>query len=1015
MSVKLIRVWTGRALAALALATATAAWAGTFGKVVPIGGHASDIALDEARGVLYVANFTANRIEVMSLADYSITTSINVNPQPGALALSPDGQYLVVVHFGNFAAPNVASNALTIISLNKANARQTFALGFPPLGVAFGIDGQALVVTTTEFLALDPATGATTTVETLINVAAKTLPVPPANFPPQIVSASIAASADGLYIYGLADTFWFSYEVQTRKVAVHGYTSSPAFGPRVVSVADNGSYYTAGWGLFNNRGILMSQWANPTGQLNLGSHVIDSTAGIIYAQVPESTSQAPSSGNPLVPAPTTPAAPTTVPPVLTAYDADNLTVRERLRLAENLAGKSILNAAHDVMYAISDSGVTVLPVGSLRQSKRVTATAESLVFRGNFCDRRVATQEMTIVDPGGGNTDFQLTSTMQGISISPASGMTPATVSIRVDPNAFANQKGTVTGTIQIKSSGAVNVPADVRVAINNRDPDQRGTFVDVPGKLVDLLSDPARNRFYILRQDKNQVLVFDGTSKQQIATMRTANVPTQMAITLDRKWLLVGNDASQIANVYDLDTFEAQLPIVFQLGHYPKSLASSGNAILAAVRSAGGPNTIDRVDLYSRTAAPLPTLGVFQNSIHVNTMLVPTPNGSSIMAASADGNLMLYSASSDTFTLSRKDFSSLQGSYAASSYDQFLVDNNLLNASLVPLKKLDASTGASSGFAFVDQSAIRTTSSAATSPGVVQRVDLVQGSNIRPTRMVESPLTGTPGAMLIRTLAPLYDRSSVVALTVSGFTVLAWDYDAAVAPPRIDRLVNAADQTSPVAPGGLIMVYGGSLSPVNLATREVPLPTALGDSCLTVNGVPVPMLFVSSGQINAQLPYNVDGNSTMVLRTPGGVSDNYLFRILPAAPSVFRSGTAGPDTGLATIVRNSNNELVTPTNPIHPGDEITIFATGMGRTAPAVDAGLPAPSDPLPTTLIPPVVTLGNTALAVTYSGLAPGQIGVYQINATVPKSGLVLGMNIPLNILQGGFETSLDVRVVK
>ena len=105
----------------------------------------------------------------------------------------------------------------------------------------------------------------------------------------------------------------------------------------------------------------------------------------------------------------------------------------------------------------------------------------------------------------------------------------------------------------------------------------------------------------------------------------------------------------------------------------------------------------------------------------------------------------------------------------------------------------------------------------------------------------------------------------------------------------------------------------------------------------------------------------------------------------------------------------------MTPTNPIHPGDEITIFATGMGRTAPAVDAGLPAPSDPLPATLIPPVVTLGNTALAVTYSGLAPGQIGVYQINATVPKSGLVLGMNIPLNILQGGFETSLDVRVVK
>ncbi len=46
---------------------AAAAWGGTLGRVVPIGGHASDLALDEARGVVYVANFTANRIDVISL------------------------------------------------------------------------------------------------------------------------------------------------------------------------------------------------------------------------------------------------------------------------------------------------------------------------------------------------------------------------------------------------------------------------------------------------------------------------------------------------------------------------------------------------------------------------------------------------------------------------------------------------------------------------------------------------------------------------------------------------------------------------------------------------------------------------------------------------------------------------------------------------------------------------------------------------------------------------------------
>src|SRR5439155_540241 len=76
-----------------------AAWGATFGTVVPIdipvGGHVSDIVLDEPRGVLYIANFTARRIDVMSLADKKVTSSINVQPLPTAMALSPNGAYLV--------------------------------------------------------------------------------------------------------------------------------------------------------------------------------------------------------------------------------------------------------------------------------------------------------------------------------------------------------------------------------------------------------------------------------------------------------------------------------------------------------------------------------------------------------------------------------------------------------------------------------------------------------------------------------------------------------------------------------------------------------------------------------------------------------------------------------------------------------------------------------------------------------------------------------------------------------
>jgi len=173
-------------------------------------------------------------------------------------------------------------------------------------------------------------------------------------------------------------------------------------------------------------------------------------------------------------------------------------------------------------------------------------------------------------------------------------------------------------------------------------------------------------------------------------------------------------------------------------------------------------------------------------------------------------------------------------------------------------------------------------------------------------------------------------------------------------------------------------------------------------------------MLFASSSQINAQLPFSVDGNATMILRTPGGVSDNYNLLISPSAPSVFRSGSAGPDTGIATVIREKNNELVTLSNPIHPDDTLVIFATGLGRTSPTVDAGRPGPSDPLASALISPAVTLGGAGLQVNYAGLAPGEVGVNQINVAVPGR-VPLGIDVPLTISAGGNSTTLSVRVVK
>ncbi len=151
-----------------------------------------------------------------------------------------------------------------------------------------------------------------------------------------------------------------------------------------------------------------------------------------------------------------------------------------------------------------------------------------------------------------------------------------------------------------------------------------------------------------------------------------------------------------------------------------------------------------------------------------------------------------------------------------------------------------------------------------------------------------------------------------------------------------------------------------------------------------------------------------------MILRTPGGISDNYNTTVLPSAPSVFRANVEGLGSDVPTVVRDTNSEIVTASNPVHKNDVLVIYLTGMGITNPAVLDGMPGPSSPLATAIVPPQVTLGGSNLALMYAGMTPGEVGVYQINVKVPTS-IQGGLSIPLTIKQGGMSTTIAVRVVE
>ncbi len=994
------KLWFVAAVSAFLLAGS--AGAGTFGKVVSIGGEASDLALDEPRGLLYVANFTANRIDVMSLASNTIINSINVAPQPSSITLSPNGRWLLTTHFGNNQAPASPSNAMTLIDLSSNNTIQTFALGNPPLGAAFGVDNKALVVTTQNYLLFDPTTGGSTVLDTIAGVTAKTIPVPPASFPADITTASVTVSRDRLKIYGMGSssgTVTFRYDVMSQTISPGGVVlASGTLGPRVVSLNTNGSMAMAGWVMVDSAGTFVNNFSQQSNEFSVGTTTFDDSRGLLYAQIPASAGES---------------------PTLQILNSYNLALQQRLKLPENTKGRSLLTQDASILYAVSDSGVLVMPVGALNKSPRVVASSRDMVFRGNFCDPSVASQTLTITDPGANGTPFTISSSSPGVTISPASGVTPANVTVSVDPSVYQTQKGTVAVTLTLASSTAVNVPAPVRVLINSREPDQRGTFIDIPGMLVDLMADPLRQRYYVLRQDTNEVLVYNSQNNTQMgASLSTYNMPSSMAITTDNKYLLVGHLASQTVTVFDLDALQVQpyIPTSAGGGNVVRSLAVTTRGILATAEDFQAIGHILKLDLASRTATQLPTLGVYQNLLPIDSVITASSNGSKALVAGSDGTVYVYDANVDSFTVSRKDFTALSGAFAASSLDQFVVGSTLLDSSGVPVALFESGSGTSSGFVFTGPLGIRTTAPNTSSPGIIQRVSLTDGTSIRPTAMVEAPLMSTPtsGSVFTRSLAILPDWSMLISTTTSGITVLPFTYDAAVAIPTITSVVSAADLKSPAAPGGLMAVMGTNLSGTNQATSEVPLPTVINDSCLTVNGQPVHMMFVSPGQVNAQMPALATGNVSIIMHTPGGVSNTFVLNVPSGSPAVFLT-SVGEQTNLPTIVRFSNGLVVTSTNPVHRGDYLVIYLTGLGAVNPPVPDGSPAGASPLSSTVVTPTVQIGGSDAPVLFSGLVPGYVGLYVLNISVPSS-TPQGLSIPLTISQGGVVGySQNVRVVQ
>jgi uncharacterized protein (TIGR03437 family) len=217
--------------------------------------------------------------------------------------------------------------------------------------------------------------------------------------------------------------------------------------------------------------------------------------------------------------------------------------------------------------------------------------------------------------------------------------------------------------------------------------------------------------------------------------------------------------------------------------------------------------------------------------------------------------------------------------------------------------------------------------------------------------------------------------------------------------------VVNAASFTASVAPGSLVSIFGSNLAAQPAQATAIPLPTSLGGVTVTFNGFNAPLLYVSPGQINAQIPFAVPSNQTVniVVNNNGVLSGPQTVDVNAYAPGVFSLN------GYAVAI-HSDGSLAAPASaipqissrPAAPGETLEILTTGLGPVSPPALTGNNS-LDMLRHTIATPSVLIGGSLAQVTFSGLSPQFVGVYQLNVVVPPN-ISPGGSIQLQVQIGG-----------
>ncbi len=239
--------------------------------------------------------------------------------------------------------------------------------------------------------------------------------------------------------------------------------------------------------------------------------------------------------------------------------------------------------------------------------------------------------------------------------------------------------------------------------------------------------------------------------------------------------------------------------------------------------------------------------------------------------------------------------------------------------------------------------------------------------------------------------------------LAIHGTATVSGGFQSTLNPPLVaaGAVLNAASYASaaPLAPGSIVSIFGSNLSFGLAGAVALPLETQLAGTTVTVGGKAAPLLYVSGGQINTQVPYGlpVNARSQVIVRRGDAYTSPEAITLAAAQPAVFTKSQDGKGQAIAV---KQDGRLAEPASPAQAGDVLVFYCAGLGETNPPAVAGSAASSSPLMTVANPVTVTIGGQQAVVSFAGLVPGFTGLYQLNVAIPAG--ITGEAVPVVITQ-------------